>query len=65
MALGVWGVPRMTSDVNIAVFADEGELDRVFEAVGRAGAILDRNEARRAVARAGFFLAQLVRGEPV
>lgn len=58
LALGVWGVPRMTSDVDIAVFASEGEVDRVFEAVERAGAILDRNEARRAVARAGFFVAQ-------
>ncbi len=58
LALGVWGVPRMTSDVDIAVFAGEGELDRVFEALERAGAMLDRNEARRGVARAGFFVAQ-------
>jgi hypothetical protein len=61
LALGVWGVPRMTSDVDIAVFAGEGELDRVFEAVERAGAMVDRNEARRAVTRAGFFVAHLGR----
>jgi hypothetical protein len=61
LALGVWGVPRMTSDVDIAVFAAEDELDRVFEAVERAGAMVDRNEARRAVTRAGFFVAQLGR----
>jgi hypothetical protein len=61
LALGVWGVPRMTSDVDIAVFAGEGELDRVLEAVERAGAMVDRDEARRAVTRAGFFVAHLGR----
>ena len=61
LALGAWGVPRTTSDVDMAVFVGEVELDRVIEAVERAGAMVDGNEARRLVARAGFLRAQMGR----
>jgi hypothetical protein len=58
LALGVWGVPRTTSDVDVAVFVGEPELDRVFDAIERAGAMVDRADARRTTARTGYFVAQ-------
>ena len=57
LALGAWGVPRTTSDVDVSVFVSEGELDRLLDSVERAGAIVARAEAHRSVARTGFFVA--------
>jgi len=59
MALGAWGVPRTTSDVDVAVFVPEADLDRVLDAVERGGAVVDRAEAGRMVARTGMFMAVL------
>jgi hypothetical protein len=61
LALGAWGVPRTTTDVDIAVFVAELELDKLLDSVERAGAMVDRSAARRSVARTGFFVAQLGR----
>jgi hypothetical protein len=47
LALGAWGVPRTTTDVDVAVFVAEPELDR--------------GEARRSVAKTGLLVAQLGR----
>jgi hypothetical protein len=52
---------RATSDVHMSVFVDEQALDGLFDAVERAGAIVDREEARRTVARTGFLVAYLGR----
>jgi len=57
LALGAWGVPRTTSDVDVSVFVNEKELDGLLDSVERAGAIVERAEARQTVARAGFFVA--------
>ena len=57
LALGAWGVPRTTSDVDVSVFVSERELDRLLDSVERAGAMVERVEARRSVARTGFFVA--------
>ena len=59
LALGAWGVPRTTTDVDIAVFVAEPELDRLLDSVERVGAMVDRAEARRSVARTGFLVAHL------
>jgi hypothetical protein len=61
LALGAWGVPRTTTDVDIAVFVTEPELDRLLDSIERAGAMLDHSAARRSVASTGFFVAQLGR----
>lgn len=57
LALGAWGVPRTTSDVDVSVFVNERELDRLIDSLERAGAVVERAEARCSVARAGFFVA--------
>lgn len=40
LALGAWGVPRTTSDVDVSVFVSERELDRLLDSVERAGAMI-------------------------
>jgi len=52
-----WGVPRTTSDVDVSVFVGERELDRLLDGVEQAGALVERAETHRSVARAGFFVA--------
>ena len=61
LALGAWGVPRTTSDVDVSVFVSESELDSLLDSVERAGAMVERAEAHQTVARAGFFVAYLGR----
>jgi hypothetical protein len=61
LALGAWGVPRTTTDVDIAVFVAEPELDKLLDSVERAGAMVDRAEAHRSVAKTGFLVAHLGR----
>ena len=57
LALGAWGVPRTTTDVDVSVFVSERELNRLLDSVERAGAVVDRAKAHRSVARAGLFVA--------
>ena len=59
LALGAWGVPRTTTDVEVAVFVAEPELDKLLDSIERAGAMVDRIEAGRSVAKAGFLVAHL------
>jgi hypothetical protein len=61
LALGAWGVPRTTTDVDIAVFVAEPELDNLLDSIERAGAMVDRTEAHRSVAKTGFLVAHLGR----
>lgn len=55
LALGAWGAPRSTKDVDITVFVTEDELPRCFDALERAGVMIDRVNAARDVARIGMF----------
>ena len=55
LALTAWAIPRDTKDVDISVFSADLELARVFEALERAGVMIDRADATRAVARIGMF----------
>ena len=61
LALGAWGVPRTTSDVDVALFVPESDLERAFDSVERAGAMVDRREAARMVTRTGMFFAAIAR----
>jgi hypothetical protein len=42
-------------DVDMTIFVQEGELERAFDALERAGIMLDRARAVRDVARIGMF----------
>ncbi len=55
LALTAWAVIRNTKDVDLSVFAPSSELPRVFDALERAGVMIDRNDATAAVARIGMF----------
>jgi hypothetical protein len=59
LALGVWGAPRSTKDVDLTVFISESELPRAFDALERAGVMIDRVAATRGVARIGLFNGRL------
>lgn len=55
LALTVHALPRDTADVDISIFAREDELPRVFDALERAGVMIDREDAIRSQARIGMF----------
>lgn len=55
LALGVWGAPRGTHDVDLSVFVDPSRLDSLAEVYERAGVMFDRVAATKAVARTGLF----------
>lgn len=55
LALGAFGIPRMTDDADFAVFVTEAELDRLFDALERAGCLFDRARARAEVGRISLF----------
>jgi hypothetical protein len=59
LALGVWGAPRLTNDVDLSIFAPATELDRVGDAFDRAGVIFDRADAVRTIERIGMFKGRL------
>lgn len=58
LALGALGAPRATKDVDITIFLPEAQLPRAFDALERAGLLLDRAAATRDVARIGLFKAR-------
>jgi|JI10StandDraft_1071094.scaffolds.fasta_scaffold02552_3 hypothetical protein len=58
LALGAWGAPRATQDVDLTVFVAGDAADRVFDALERGGLMLDRVACRRDVDRIGMFKAR-------
>ncbi len=58
LALAAHAVPRATKDVDFSVFVPEPDLDRLFDAVERAGCLLDRSRARADVDRVALFAAR-------
>jgi hypothetical protein len=60
LALTAWAIPRDTKDVDISIFVGDDALVRVFDSLERAGVMLDRADAAKAVARIGMF-EELVR----
>ena len=61
LALGVWGVPRGTKDVDLSVFVAPSELDKVADIFERAGVMFEREAAAKNVARTGLFRGLLGR----
>ena len=59
LALGAWGAPRATLDVDVSAFVDQDELPRVIDALERAGVMVDRNGAAKEIARIGLFKGRL------
>jgi hypothetical protein len=59
LALGVWGYPRGTLDVDLNVFVEPAQLDAVFDALQAVGATVDRVAARSRAERDGMFVATL------
>lgn len=55
LALGVWGAPRQTQDVDLSAFVSQDELPRVLDSLERAGVMVDRADAVRRVERTAFF----------
>jgi hypothetical protein len=55
VALAAHGFPRNTADVDMSVFVPEGQLDRLFDTLERAGCVFDRERARAAVERIYLF----------
>lgn len=58
LALGVWGAPRMTKDVDLSIFAPD-RFDEVSDALERAGMIFDRVAAPKTIDRIGMFNGKL------
>lgn len=46
LALGIWGVPRGTVDVDLNVFVEPAEADRVVDTLESVGVTVDRTRAR-------------------
>ncbi|MBC7170998.1 MAG: hypothetical protein H5U40_01140 [Polyangiaceae bacterium] len=59
LALGVWGVPRATLDVDLNVFVDGERLDRAIDVLVAAGLAIETEAARAAAAADGWFSAKL------
>lgn len=59
LALGVWGAPRATKDVDVSVFVESDQLGRVLDSLERVGALVNREDAVRGVERIGLFQARL------
>jgi hypothetical protein len=55
LALGAHGAPRMTRDVDLSVFAPEAEIDRLLDALERAGCLFQRAHALQDLARIALF----------
>jgi len=60
LAVAAWGVPRATIDVDVSVFVPLAQVDRVIDCLERAGALVDRAQARRDVERMGMFIVSLL-----
>ncbi|MCC7539216.1 MAG: hypothetical protein IT379_23540 [Deltaproteobacteria bacterium] len=55
IALAAWSEPRATADVDVIVWAESDELERVITVVGSAGVELDAEAARAAASARGMF----------
>ena len=61
LAYGVWAVPRGTVDVDINIYVDDAQLDRVFTVLESEGYQLDRVVSLTDAGRRGMFVAMLGR----
>ncbi len=56
LALAAHGVVRMTRDADLAVFVPPEQIDRLFDALERAGCLFERAHARTELARGWFIV---------
>ncbi|HET9485407.1 MAG TPA: hypothetical protein VFO79_15710 [Xanthomonadales bacterium] len=59
LALGAWGAPRVTKDVDLSIFAPVSKFSTVADALERAGMIFDRARAPKDLERIGLFNGRL------
>lgn len=59
LAMGVHGYPRGTLDVDVNVFVQLDQLDRVLDVLHEQGLSVDDDEARARAERDGMFVARL------
>jgi hypothetical protein len=59
LALGTWGAPRTTKDVDLSIFASVADFPAVTDALERAGMMLDRERAPKDIERIGMFSGRL------
>ena len=59
LALGVWGAPRATKDVDLSIFASIENFAMVSDALERAGMMIDREHAPRDIERIGMCTGRL------
>lgn len=57
LALGVWGFPRATQDVDLDVFVDAEALGPVFEVLEQSGCVVERSGAEASAKERGDFQA--------
>jgi hypothetical protein len=57
IAFGLWAPPRATNDVDLTLFVAEDRLPAAFDALERAGAIVDRPAALAQTRERGDFRA--------
>jgi hypothetical protein len=58
IACAYWSEPRATKDVDVNLFLDDRELDRVFAVLRAAGCELDEMNARATAVERGDFVAR-------
>jgi hypothetical protein len=59
LALGVWGAPRATKDVDLSVFVARDQLDRVLDSLERAGVMISRDQAAKDITQIGLAKGRL------
>jgi hypothetical protein len=59
LALGVWGFPRATNDVDLDVFVPADAIEPVLDVLERAGCVLHRDEACADARERGDFRVRL------
>lgn len=59
LALGAWGAPRTTKDVDLSIFASVDGFANVSDALERAGVMFDRDRAPKDIDRIGMFTGKL------
>jgi hypothetical protein len=58
LAYGVWGIPRATLDVDVNVFVEDAELERVADALRSLGITVDSERLKRDSAAKGMSVVQ-------
>jgi hypothetical protein len=58
VALAAHGVIRATRDVDVSLESTAEELDRVFDALERAGCLFERAQARREISSSRYFIVR-------